>query len=40
MLSDELNALDADFFEVVDIEEPVRLLAGSTTASGPACHLE
>lgn len=38
MLSDELNALDAESFEIMDIEEPERLLAGSTTASGPICR--
>lgn len=37
MLADELKSLEAESFEVVDVHEPTRLLAGSTTASGPLC---
>jgi hypothetical protein len=37
MLVDELETLEAEIFEIEEIEEPPQVIA-STTASGPACH--
>ncbi|WP_165777536.1 hypothetical protein [Amycolatopsis antarctica] len=37
MLSDELGALEAEAFEVIDIEEPARMLAGTTVTSPSTC---
>lgn len=37
LLATELEALDAETFEIEEIEEPPQVIA-STTASGPACH--